>query len=109
MVSAIKDICIFMIIVQAVMYFAPGGSYEKYIKILIGILMILRITEPVLGFFMDGEAKMEIQRRAMALQEELKVREWELVELEGQRLEVYSSIEEELKEELEKEQDQGKR
>ena len=84
------------------------GSYEKYIKILIGILMILRITEPVLGFFMDGEAKMEIQRRAMALQEELKVREWE-VELEGQRLEVYSSIEEELKEELEKEQDQGKR
>ena len=108
MVSPIKDICIFMITVQAVMYFAPGGSYEKYIKILIGILMILRITEPVLGFFMDGEAKMEIQRRAMALQEELKVREWE-VELEGQRLEVYSSIEEELKEELEKEQDQGKR
>ena len=42
------------------------------------------------------------------MQEELKVREWE-VELEGQRLEVYSSIEEELKEELEKEQDQGKR
>lgn len=72
MVSAVKDICIFMIIVQAIVCFAPSGAYEKYIRILVGLLMILRITEPIFGIFMDGEAKAEIQNRVMALQEELE-------------------------------------
>lgn len=72
MVSAVKGICIFMIIVQAVLYFAPGSAYEKYIRILVGLLIVLRITEPVFGIFMDEEAKAEIQSRVMELQEELE-------------------------------------
>lgn len=72
MISAVKDICIFMIIVQAILCFSPGSVYEKYIRILVGLLMILRITEPIFGIFMDGEAKVEIQNRVMALQEELE-------------------------------------
>ena len=72
MVSAVKDICIFMIIVQAVLCFAPGSAYEKYIRILVGLLIILRITEPVFGIFMDEGAKAEIQSKVMELQEELE-------------------------------------
>ena len=41
MVEAIKEICIFVIIAQAVMFFVPGNAYMKYVRILVGILMIL--------------------------------------------------------------------
>ena len=100
MVSAVKDICIFMIIVQAVLCFTPSSSYEKYIRVLVGILLILRITEPVFGIFLKEETKAEIQNRVMALQEELENQEWQ-IEVGKQDVGIYSSIEEELKRKIE--------
>lgn len=95
MISAVKEICIFMIIAQAVMFFVPGGSYMKYVRILVGILMILRITEPVLTFLADEETGQEIADRMRVL--------WNGMGQEGQELSIedgsiglYRGIEEEL-------------
>lgn len=99
MVLAIKDICIFIIIAQAVLCFAPGNSYEKYIRILVGIIMILRITEPVFGIFLDGEAKKEIQSRVTVFMEELDEIGQE-IEIDDRNAEVYSSIKEEVEKNL---------
>ena len=43
MISAIRDICIFMIIAQTILYFVPGDSYMKYVRVLVGIMMILKV------------------------------------------------------------------
>ena len=55
MVAAVKEICIFVMIAQAVMFFVPSNSYMKYVRILVGVMMILKITEPVFGLFLDEE------------------------------------------------------
>ena len=41
MISAIKEICIFMIIAQAILFFVPGTSYGKYVRLLVGMMLIL--------------------------------------------------------------------
>lgn len=57
MVDAVKEVCIFMIIAQAILFFVPGSTYMKYVRVLVGIIMIIRIMEPVLGLF-PGECGM---------------------------------------------------
>lgn len=53
MIEIIKEIGVFIVIVQAVLYLSPGEAYEKYIKVIIGIIMIAKIAQPVLGFFSE--------------------------------------------------------
>jgi len=99
MISIIKNICIFMIIAQAVLFFVPDGAYMKYVRILVGIFIILRITEPLFGFLMDEDREEEMKER---------IREWEAgieyesydLEIEDGSMGIYSGIEEELKEKL---------
>ncbi len=47
MLEIIKEIGIFIVIAQAVLYFVPGESYVKYVKVIIGIIMIAKIAQPV--------------------------------------------------------------
>ncbi len=49
MLEIIKEIGIFIVIAQAVLYFVPGESYVKYVKVIIGIIMIAKIAQPVLA------------------------------------------------------------
>lgn len=102
MVSAVKDICIFMIIVQAVLCFAPNAAYEKYIRVLVGVLIILRITEPLFGIFLKEETRAEIQNRVTALQEELENQKFEI---KDQDMEIYRIVEEELRRKVEESED----
>lgn len=48
MLDAIREIGIFMIAAQAVVHFAPGRQYEKYIKSVSGIVILLLFLKPVL-------------------------------------------------------------
>lgn len=48
MLEAIRQIGIFMIAAQAVVHFAPGGQYERYIKSVSGIIILLLFIKPVL-------------------------------------------------------------
>lgn len=53
MLQIIKEIGVFVVIAQAVLYFVPGKTYEKYVKVIIGILMIAKMAEPI--FSLAGE------------------------------------------------------
>ncbi len=99
MVGAVKEICIFVIIAQAVMFFVPGTSYMKYVRILVGILMILKITEPLFGLFLDEEKEREISERIALLEQNMELNAVEL-KIEDNRTEIYGSVTEELKNKL---------
>lgn len=96
MVGTIREICIFMIIAQAVLLFVPGNVYVKYVRVLVGIMMIMGITGPVFGLFMDEGKKQEIRERAEELERKLSEQNSEFaVSDNGQ--EIYRKIEQELK------------
>lgn len=50
MLNNIREIGIFMIAAQAVIHFAPGKQYEKYIKSVSGIIILLLFLRPFLQF-----------------------------------------------------------
>lgn len=99
MILAIKEICIFMLVAQAILFFVPGGTYMKYVRILVGILMILRITEPLLYFFTDENTGKEIQKRMAELMKDAEENGQMLVVEDGS-MGIYKQIEEELKRKL---------
>lgn len=99
MVAAIKEICIFVIIAQAIMFFVPGNSYMKYVRVLVGIMMILKITEPIFGLVLDEEKEKEIRERVLLLEQNIDSGS-EGLEVEDNSMGIYESIEEELKNRL---------
>ncbi len=99
MFSAIKEICIFVLAAQAVLLFVPGDSYMKYVRILVGIMMILKITEPIFGLFLDEEKQQEIRDRVSLLVQSMEVGGREL-ETGEPDMEIYEEIERELKNRL---------
>ena len=48
MIRTIREIGIFMIAAQAVVHFAPGIRYEKYIKSISGVIILLLFLKPFL-------------------------------------------------------------
>lgn len=53
--EVIREIGIFIVIAQAILYFVPGESYVKYVKVIIGVIMIAKMAQPVLAFINGGE------------------------------------------------------
>lgn len=47
LVDVIKKIGIFMLAAQAVIHFAPGQKYEKYIKLIVGIIILVQFIIPI--------------------------------------------------------------
>ena len=99
MISIMKEICIFMIIVQGILCFVPGNAYMKYVRILVGIILILRISEPLFQLFAKEDVKQEIEWEVNELKKSIALGQQEL-EIEDCKMGIYSSIEEELKERL---------
>lgn len=96
MVTAMKEICIFVIIAQAILFFVPGNAYMKYVRVLVGIMMILKITEPIFGLFLDEEKEWEIAERILLIEQNMDI-ENDALEAGDNCMGIYKSIEEELK------------
>ena len=47
LVELIKKIGIFMIAAQAVIHFAPAQKYEKYIRMIVGVMILLQFLTPL--------------------------------------------------------------
>lgn len=47
LIEIIKKIGIFMIAAQALVHFAPGQKYEKYMKLIVGIVILFQFIKPV--------------------------------------------------------------
>lgn len=57
LLGTIRQIGIFMICAQAVLHFKPSAKYEKYLKLLISVMVLVQLLVPFLRFFSsDGEA-----------------------------------------------------
>lgn len=99
MISIMKDICIFMIIAQAILFFVPNHSYMKYVRILVGILMIFRMTQPLFHLIMSEEEQSALLQQMTTLEEAMEQNMPEL-DIEDNRMGIYQSIEEEIRNRL---------
>lgn len=52
--QAICRVGIFMICAQAIVHFRPNESYEKYLKLLMSIMVLIQLCVPVGSFFFGG-------------------------------------------------------
>ncbi len=100
MVSIVKEICIFMIVAQAVLFFVPGSVYVKYVRVLVGIMMIMGITGPLFGLFLSEDKKLEIGQKIEALEAGIRSEE-NVFAVPDSRQDIYRAVEQELKERLE--------
>lgn len=66
-----KRIGIFIICAQSFMHFAAGKSYEKYIKLLIGVMILAQFMVPVRAVFLKDE-KAEIWDEVERFQAEME-------------------------------------
>lgn len=96
MISIMKSICIFMVIAQAVLLLVPATSYMKYVKLLVGILMIFMILQPVFSW-VSGKEGVGMEQILYELEKEMPVMEIRAAEAEEKDMGIYSSIEEEIK------------
>ena len=51
----IGQIAIFMICAQTLMHFRAKESYEKYLKLLVSMMLLLLLAEPLLGLMGKGK------------------------------------------------------
>lgn len=66
-----KGIGIFIICAQSFLHFAAGKSYEKYVKLLIGVMILAQFVVPVRNLFLgteNGELHEEVERFQMELE-----------------------------------------
>lgn len=94
MIEIIKEIGIFIVIAQSILYFVPGQTYAKYVKVIIGIIMIAKMTQPVLTLI-AGEEWEKIIQQASAFADAPGFGEVEF-QAENSRNEILLGIEEEL-------------
>lgn len=100
MFETIKKIGIFIILAQAILYFVPGNAYMKYVKALVGVMIIAQLARPVFSLISGEEwREIDIQTRELSkmLHADSKTRE-----IEEKVADIYTRMEEEIKEEAEK-------
>lgn len=102
MLDTIREIGVFMIAAQAVVHFAPGRQYEKYIKSVSGIIILLLFLKPVLQI--AGSAWEEPQALLEKWEELTDMPDFsEKLQTDGVTEEVVSRMAAEIKERLNRE------
>lgn len=78
-----KGIGIFIVCAQSFLYFTAGKSYEKYIKLLIGVMVLAQFIVPVRNLFLGtqgGTLYEEVERFQSDLEESLQMANLEIQE-----------------------------
>ncbi len=75
MLEAMKNACIFLLIAQILMVLVPEETYAKYVRVLVSLILILKITQPLLSLVSGREAQETMQANVESLCMELSVRE----------------------------------
>lgn len=73
MLEGIRDACIFLIIAQILMILVPGETYAKYVRVLISIILILKITQPILNLVADTKQQEQLEINMEQLQQTIYV------------------------------------
>ncbi|MCH5261998.1 MAG: stage III sporulation protein AF [Lachnospiraceae bacterium] len=100
MMENIRRIGIFMIAAQTVMHFAAGKQYEKYMKIITGIIVLLLFVTPFVSFSDSPitDWQTELERMEQQIQSNMKT-EMNYIVSPAQTV-VLRQIEEEIKERM---------
>lgn len=69
--TAICKVGIFMICAQAILHFSPKAAYEKYLKLLVGVMVLIQLFLPVFSLVFGGEME-ETARRLEGFRTELQ-------------------------------------
>lgn len=56
LLSLIKQVSVFVICAQMILHFKPTAQYGKYIKLLIGLMVLVQIFVPLMSLFGKGGA-----------------------------------------------------
>lgn len=73
--QAICRVGIFMICAQAIVHFRPQEAYEKYLKLLVGIMTLIQLILPIGSFFAGGgrqEAEETLKRFGLEMEESIR-------------------------------------
>lgn len=70
LVETIQKIGIFLIAAQAIMHFAPGNAYTKYIKLIVGIMVLVLFLSPVYQIITDEMIFLSLDERRYGIVEE---------------------------------------
>ena len=99
MIDNIRRIGIFMIVAQTVIHFASGKQYERYIKIIAGVLILLQFISPFASSSGDFVEKWQDEIEGMMGQMEEQNQAWQVVPSAAGPVEamVLQQIEEEMK------------
>ena len=62
---------IFLICAQTIVHFRPKESYEKYLKLLLSVMLLIQLLQPVLTAF-GGEADQNVQEQSQEFTQELQ-------------------------------------
>ena len=77
----IRNVAYYMIMVTAIMHLVPNGSYQKYIRLFTGMILILLLSMPVIRLFgVDPEGMVLIN---------LEEYEDRITEIEGETMYLY--------------------
>lgn len=79
---AICKVGIFMICAQAIIHFRPREAYEKYLKLLVSVMILIQLFLPFGGFLL-GESVGETAERLALFRERLE-QEFRLSNLEAE-------------------------
>lgn len=103
-VENIRQIGIFMIAAQAVVHLAPEKQYEKYIKLIAGIMVLMLFTAPFLD--QSGEIMEKWQTQTEQIIREIDKQQWEGEGLSteygaaGSKQVLLNNVEEKIREQL---------
>ncbi len=69
--QAICQVGTFMICAQAVVHFRPKASYEKYLKLLVSVMILIQIFLPISHLF-SKEIQVDISERVKILEQDME-------------------------------------
>lgn len=70
--GSVKQLGIFMICAQAILHFRPDSSYEKYMKLVIGIMVLVQLVIPFAKIF-SAEWDIELGEKIKWYQQQMQV------------------------------------
>ncbi|MBO4976613.1 MAG: stage III sporulation protein AF [Lachnospiraceae bacterium] len=101
--KSIIQMGIFMICAQVLIHFRPNGSYEKYMKILVSIMILIQVMYPVVSLITGG--KRNLIENAARFEEQMQAGMEEAKEAAEQSDQLLSQMTmEQLKEQMSREQ-----
>ena len=62
LLQTICRIGIFMICAQAIVHFRPRETYEKYLKLLVSVMILIQLFLPVGSFLLGGNMEQTLER-----------------------------------------------